>query len=124
MKEKNIQCWVVTLPQTVPWEEYEEELRNAEEENLNLNFRVPHFPKKLKRGDRCYIVWKGKVRGWMYIVKTVEYENYWICHSTGRMWPKGKYIVRSGKFYEVENGAYMRGFQGIRSTTVQEMEGI
>lgn len=105
--------WVITLPQKVEWADYQKELDAVKSGTLSMNFKVPHFPKEMAIGDKCYLVWRGKVRGWMTIVGMKSFPAQWQCMVTGKMWSKGKYIQRSGPFHEVD-GPEMRGFQGIR----------
>lgn len=106
--------WIITLPQKVEWEDYARELRVVERPGKVLNYRVPHFPKALKVGDRCWLVWRGMVRGWMEIVRLEHWSTGFRCSTTNTQWPAGKYIQRAGLFHAV-SGPYMRGFQGIRS---------
>lgn len=106
--------WVITLPKTVRWEDYERELADVADGQMVMNYRTRYFPKGMKEGDRCYLVWNGRVRGWMKIVGLVDYKNPWVCQTTGARWEPGKYIQRSGPFHKVE-GPAMTGFRGVRS---------
>jgi hypothetical protein len=105
--------WVVTLPQKIEWQDYEKELAVVANGSQQMNFRVANIPRNMQDGDKCFVVWRGKVRGWMSIVGTRVSAKPWVCTSTGAKWPPGKYIMRSGKFHAVD-GPDMRGFQGIR----------
>jgi len=105
--------WVITIPKTTNWDDYTKELKTVENGNHVMNYKVSFFPKSMKVGDRCFVVWNGKVRGWMNIVGLVEYNDNWRCSTTGTVWSRGKYIRRSGKFHEVD-GPEMIGFRGIR----------
>lgn len=104
--------WVITVPKTTHWEDYQKEINVVSDHSHTMNYHVPHFPKEMKVGDRCFVVWNGKVRGWMEIVG-LEETDPWTCSSTGKDWPAGKYIVRSGPFNLVD-GPEMNGFRGIR----------
>jgi len=104
--------WIITIPKTTSWEEYQKELDLVKDFSHTMNYRAPYFPKEMKIGDRCFIVWNGKIRGWMEIVGLQETDE-WTCVTTGTQWPAGKYVVRSGPFYAV-NGPEMTGFRGIR----------
>jgi hypothetical protein len=107
-----MRSWVITVPKTVLWEDYLEEVRDAAEWQEVLNFRVRGFPKEMQVGDRCYIVHNGKVRGWMEICGLAVRDGF-RCHTTGKDWPAGKYIQRSGQFHFVD-GPGMNGFRGVR----------
>ena len=105
--------WVITIPKATSWGDYSEELDAVADGNAVMNYRVRFFPKEMKPKDRCFIVWNGQVRGWMSITGLVEAVSPWRCGTTGKMWPPGKYIQRSGRFHEV-NGPKMVGFRGVR----------
>ena len=105
--------WVVTIPKTIDWSSYRREVDSVADYSGVLNYRVHRFPKGIETGDRCFVVWNGCVRGWMLIVGVKEYLESWTCTSTGKLWPAGKYIQRSGEFHET-NGPMMKGFRGIR----------
>jgi hypothetical protein len=74
-----------------------------------LRFKVPFLPKQDL--DRCYLVWRGHVVGWMAV--TGSYEGDFTCETTGTQW-SGKFIERSGPFHHLATPAPMRGFQGFR----------
>lgn len=105
--------WIITIPKIVKWEEYRKELDKAEFGLAVLNYRVRYFPKEMKPGDRCFVVWNGRVRGWMMITSLREFTEEWFCNTTGAKWPAGKYIQRDGPFHVVD-GPPMKGFRGIR----------
>lgn len=105
--------WVVTVPKTISWSEYQNEIDSVSDGNLVMNYKTRYFPKEMQKGDRCFVVWNGKVRGWMEIVGLKELSQSWKCRTTGKIWPAGKYIQRSGPFVEVD-GPEMIGFRGIR----------
>lgn len=104
--------WVVTIPQKVEWEVYRQEIAAVADFQAEMMYRVPFKPKALP-GDRCYVVWRGKVRGWMSVVNVLSKPDGFKCSTTGMGWPPGHYICRSGPFHEVD-GPAMKGFQGIR----------
>lgn len=105
--------WVITIPKTIVWADYQKELLQVSDGSQSMNYRTRYFPKEMRIGDRCYIVYDGKVRGWMQIVGLLETDKNWTCTTTGLVWPSGKYIQRSGPFHEC-NGPEMLGFRGIR----------
>lgn len=107
---QNGQDILITLPSSIKLDEYQKELKQVEDGSSVINFKVPFFPSKSKVGNRCYLVHKGNIIGWMSIVGFEEKE--FVCEITGRKW-KGKFIQRSGKFNAIEPVPYT-GFQGFR----------
>jgi len=106
-------AWLITIPKTTPWAEYQKELAAVADGSQVMNYKTRYIPEKMKKGDRCYLVHDGRVRGWMEIVGLVEREEPWTCTTTGTRWPAGKYIQRAGPFHKVDGPAYT-GFRGIR----------
>ena len=106
--------WVITIPKTVDWYEYIREVGLAAQAEAVLNYRVAHFPKEMKVGDRCFVVWNGRIRGWMAISGLAMCFADWTCETTDKRWPAGKYIQRIGRFYIVDDGPEMTGFRGVR----------
>ncbi len=104
--------WVITLPKKIEWADYEKELEAVKSGRNCLNYRLPFTP-KIELGARCFLCWRGKVRGWMRVTGIDNRLAGFKCQTTGKMWPPGTYIQRSGEFYKVE-GPAMKGFQGIR----------
>ena len=104
---KNI---IITIPSKIDWEDYQKELKDVEDRNLILNFKVSNFPKETNIGNKCYSVYKGFIIGWMEIVGMSE--GNITCETTGKKW-EGKFIQRSGKFNYIEP-IPMTGFQGFR----------
>lgn len=102
---------VITLPSNISWDDYEKELAKVEDGRQVLNFKVPNFPKGVKVGDRCYVVHKGYVVGWMRIAGMSE--KTFPCTTTGKEWT-GRFIERSGKFHYLDEPVPMKGFQGFR----------
>lgn len=110
--------WVITIPKTVPWEEYQKELDFVEEnKDVLLNYRLPYQP-KAKPGEMCYVVHDGYIRGWMAI-KKVGYFIGFQCTITAEEWPDGHYIQRGGKFHKIDP-VKMTGFRGIRKLDLTE----
>jgi predicted RNA-binding protein with PUA-like domain len=105
--------WVITIPKTTPWAEYQKELDDVADGSMVMNYRTRYFPGEMKPGDKCYLVHDGRVRGWMAIVGLVDAKSDWRCETTGKVWPAGKYIQRSGEFHKVD-GPEMTGFRGVR----------
>lgn len=113
---------VVTWPKTRALGSYLAELRKAEVEGLQINYRVPSRPTLPclyweGRRARCYMVHSGWVRGYSEIlaiefraageVSRVE-SDAWAGY-----WPEGNYIVRSPRFFPVRP-ILMAGFRGFR----------
>jgi hypothetical protein len=113
-----VASWVITLPMHVDWNEYmRDEVEPAQcDPGLMLNFRVSNPPRAMATGDRCYIVWRGRVRGWMTIAGVKHWPEGFHCLATREEWAPGKYIQRGGIFHAV-SGPSMRGFQGVRKFT-------
>ena len=104
--------WLITIPKTVPWSEYKKELAAVANGRDQLNYRVRYRPKGMEYGDRMFVVHNGFVRGWMKIVG-VDSRDGFTCATTGREWPAGCYIARSGKFHGIVPIEYP-GFRGVR----------
>lgn len=102
--------WMITIPKTVPWRNYQDELDDVSEQGLSMFYRVPYKP-KCQAGDRMFVVYDGKVRGWMEIVdiKNTTFQ----CLTTGKDWPQGWYIERAGEWHPVD-GPEVQGFRGVR----------
>ncbi len=105
--------WLITIPKSVSWSDYEKELAAVRDGTQVMNYKTRYIPKEMKVGDRCFIVWDGRVRGWMEIVGLEDRQKPWTCTTSGQRWPAGKYIQRSGPFHPVDGPAYT-GFRGIR----------
>lgn len=114
---KSERAIVVTLPSSEQWEDYQKEMDAVKDYSQVMNFKVPFFPKGINKGDKCYIVHDGKVKGWMEVVGMEEKE--FTCSTTGRKW-MGKFIMRSGPFHPLEREIPMKGFQGFRHFNLEE----
>lgn len=100
---------IITLPKSINWSEYEKELEAVKDGEQVMNFKVNSFPNTSK-GNKCYLVHNGVIKGWMEIVGISE-KNF-TCSTTGKHW-EGKFIERSGPFYKIDP-IPMKGFQGFR----------
>lgn len=110
---------IVTWPKGRGFSSYLLELRKAEAEGLQINYRVPSRPKTSPlvngRRARCYLVHSGKIRGYNEILGV----KYRLDGEVVRVrsdalagyWPEGWYIVRSPTFHHV-TPVDMKGFQG------------
>lgn len=106
--------WIITLPQKVRWGDYEKELACVRSGEQQMFYRLPHIPKGLDVNDRCFIVWRGAVRGWMRISGFTRYSPPFTCTTTGVRWPEGAYLIRKGEFHLPLRDHWVRGFRGIR----------
>lgn len=100
---------IITIPKSIKWEDYEKELEAVKDWKEIMNFKVNNFPKTAK-GNKCYVVYNGEIKGWMEITGLLEKE--FTCSTTGKDW-KGKFIERSGPFHKIDPIS-MKGFQGFR----------
>lgn len=101
---------IITLPSNIEWSEYEKELERVKDGSEILNFKVNNFPTKTKVGEKCYLLYRGNIIGWMYIFGFSKKE--FTCSTTGKKY-EGKFIERSGHFYKIDP-IPMKGFQGFR----------
>ena len=102
---------MVSLPRGIRWEDYQKELAAVAEGSIEMRFKVAHLPKKCNVGDRCYLVWRGGIKGWMKI--TGFYKGSFICSITGKKW-EGNFIVRSGPFNYLVDRISIAAFRGFR----------
>lgn len=116
LRAKTAKSWMVTVPKKTKWEEYQKELDAVSDKTEEMRYKTRYFPKDMSVGDRCYIVHDGQVRGWMEITDLLDEPEGFTCTTTGKEWPPGKYIVRSGTFHE-EDGPEIGGFRGVREYT-------
>lgn len=104
--------WVITIPKTIAWSEYQKELDAcADDEEMVLSYRLPFKP-SAKPGEKCYVVHDGYIRGYQTI-DNVEHIEGFECLTTKKHWRDGWYIVRSGMFHKIKP-IQMTGFRGIR----------
>ena len=59
-----MKSWLITIPKTIKWEDYAKEIAAVADGDLVMNYRTRYFPNDMKIGDRCYLLWNGRVRGW------------------------------------------------------------
>ena len=110
-KIKDFKNIIITIPKTIKWEDYKKELDNAEKGDI-MNFKVPFLPKIPIIGNKCYVVYKGFIKGYMIISGVIDNSNF-NCTTTGQNW-SGKFIQRTGKFYYLTEEIPYKGFQGWR----------
>ena len=107
---------IITLPSNIEWDDYKKELYVAACGDI-LNFKVSTFPKEVGPGDKCYLVHRGVIKGWMIITGFAEKE--FTCTTTGKHMA-GKFIERGGDFHYLNDSLPMRGFQGWRYFSLSE----
>lgn len=105
---KNI---IITVPKTIKWSDYEKELEKVKDGTETMHFKLPGMP-KVGPGNKCYLVYDGHILGWMKIVGTKK--GGFTCTTTGKEWPDGNYVSRSGPFHKLDKPIPMKGFQGFR----------
>jgi hypothetical protein len=105
--------WVITVPKTISWDTWLSELSHARNVGEFMNYRLPRRIRAVK-GDRCFVVYDGAIRGWMPVKGVVHMPDGFMCSTTGRVWPEGCYLVRWPSFHHVKDCPPMKGFQGIR----------
>lgn len=110
--------WVVTVPKSTDWSTYQKELDAVKDGVYQMNYRLPHIPKGMSVGDRCFIVYDGFVRGSMKVVGINYLPKPWTCTTTGYVWQPGWYVARSGVFTVCDPLIPMKGFRGIRKMQV------
>lgn len=107
---------IITLPKGTSWEEYKKEINAVADGSEVMNFKVTNFPTKTSVGSKCYLVYDGRIMGYMLISGLSE--KSFTCSTTGRQW-SGKFIERSGKFHDIEP-IKMAGFRGFRYFNLEE----
>lgn len=124
----------ITIPKTTSWETWLEEARSASSgcgrtretakggepfgnAQGKLRYHIGRKPKKLRAGERCFVLHDGFLRGFHY-VKKISYSCGLKCEVAGKSWPEGYYLVRSGRFFQLEDPIAMKGFRGFRYVEV------
>lgn len=104
MRIKDNMDIVVTLPKSFGLSEWivEGDLPGEEWSGTEWHFYLGgHSPKKIKSGDRVYVVYNGKLRGYSPLVKIVNYRY-------------GYALVRHNDAVAVTIDQYIEGFRGFR----------
>lgn len=108
---------IITLPENVNWLDYEKEFKKTANYKHCLNFKVHNFPRGIHKGDKCYVVYKDVIQGWMEIVDFSKETH--TCSQTNKQWDS-KYIQRSGPFHYLNEKIPYKGFQGFRYFDLNE----
>ena len=101
---------IITLPAKIEWSDYQKEIEKVTNSDEFMFFKVASFPKNTVVGERCYIVHRGYIKGWMKIAYIGNHD--FVCSTTGKTW-EGKFIARNGKFNPIAP-IKMKGFQNWR----------
>jgi hypothetical protein len=105
--------WIVTIPKTVDWVSYVQELNAVSDGSSMMWYRVPFKP-KVQLGDRFYITYDGNLRGYMIVSKIAHFPEGFTCSTTGKFWKPGWYIGRTGEFFWHNKFTHFPGFRGLR----------
>lgn len=101
----------ITIPRTISWESYQNELDAVSDWSKVMNYKVAKFPKELNIGDRVYLCYDGNIIGWQTFVGFSNGE--FTCDTTGKDW-KGGFIQRSGPFHYLKEPIPCKGFRGFK----------
>lgn len=78
------------------------------------HFRVSARLRSPKEHDRLYVVYDGKIRGYMPIIG-LKWCDGFTCTSTGEEWEAGHYLVgKCADYEEIYTPIFCKGFQGVR----------
>ena len=59
---------IITIPKTTSWEEYKREIQACETSpEIMMYYVLYNTPRNSTVGDCCYVVYCGKIVGWMSI---------------------------------------------------------
>lgn len=106
--------WMITVPRTLAGD-FLREVEDGKREPLTKRFRVPPHIKNVQTGDRMYVVFDGRVRGYMTVLWNYVVDDYAECRTTGRRLSPGRYIgCDISGYVPIENGETMKGFRGIK----------
>lgn len=101
---------LITIPAKIKWSDYEKELEAVKDCKQVMNFKVPSRP-NVKAMDKCYLLHKGFIVGWMNIMGVVSHS--FDCTTTKKHY-EGIFVQRCGTFNYLEKPVKMKGFQGYR----------
>lgn len=111
---------IITIPKTTSWEDYKKEIQACEaSEETMMCYKVRYTPLNSKIGDRCYVVYCGKIIGWMNICY-IGWLDRWKCTTTQELMSDNYYICRNGKFHYLEEDIPMKSFRGWRYFNYEE----
>ena len=111
--------WIVTIPKTMKWETFQQELRAIENGDEVKNWKLRGQPKHMQPGEHMYVTHGGVLKGWLVIKSIVYRPKGVVCTTTGRQWEQGWYAQLAGRFHIVHPDPY-KGFQGYRELKMEE----
>jgi hypothetical protein len=111
----------ITIPKTTKWSDYQKELKTVEDWSHEMNYKIPTVPNDVSKGDRCYICHDGYIKGWM-VITNISNRDGFTCTTTGKNWPEGFYVSRSGPFHYLKQPIPMKGFMGYRKVNLRDKE--
>ncbi len=114
------QDYIVTVPKTVNWDEYLKELHSSFVARQSIFFRIPHKVDVVYQETKCFVVYDGAVRGFMFALTCDKNPVGFTCFYTGKKWPPGIYIERIPQMAFLRKPIPMRGFRGIRKFSFPE----
>ena len=105
---------IITIPKTTSWEEYKREIQTCETSpEIMMCYRIGNTPRNSTVGDRCYVVYCGKIVGWMSLCY-IGWLGWQKCTTTQRLMSDSNYICRSGQFHYLSENIPMKSFRGWR----------
>ncbi|MGE4487107.1 MAG: hypothetical protein AB7C95_04675 [Synergistaceae bacterium] len=108
----NKTAWMITVPKDRIGD-FKDEVKAAKKEDLVKNFRISPNIKSPKLGDILFVVYDGKIRGYMPIFSN-ELKDSFSCNTSYRQMPAGRYLVCVLSRYKQMPYVSCKGFQGIR----------
>lgn len=103
---------IITIPKTTSWEDYKKEIQACEaSEETMMCYKVHNTLRNAKVGDRCYVVYRDKIIGWMNICQ-IRWLDRWNCTTTQKLMSDNYYICRNGQFRYLEEDIPMKSFRG------------
>ncbi len=103
--------WMVTVPKKTDWDGWLAILEKAERDGGSLPWHCKSRP-QCEKGDRCFIVFDGKVRGWLRVKMRKYIGGPWRSEVTDSQQKPGWYLALSAPF-NAEEGPEYKGFPGI-----------
>jgi hypothetical protein len=108
---------VITWPKRRSLESYLDGCKHAEENGLQINFRIAKPPARKVTGARVFVVHDAYIRGFHTLIEVVERGENEVAIVNGDafagFWPAGWYLVRDPTWHPIVP-IPMKGFQGWR----------
>lgn len=103
---------IVTWPKSRTLSSYLFELEHAELCDEVIGYKV-RYKARVEKGDRCYMVHDGAIRGWTEIHGVEWGDEFWNPHKQSYM-GIGWFVVRSPVWHPLADPLPMKGFRGFR----------